>query len=178
MGSQKCRIVGKSQSVLIVINPIIFTRTRSCLVCCCAESACHGGAVREGFIAEGGKASNTKGSVRGGGSAGEVQSAAKAKYNYHVEQRKHGKWGLAETSALSTERTCTVIELCADGSYQFERWRLVAAGGGGATSGVGEEGEVPSCCTHGWPAQDATSLCCCRFTLMMFCVPSLAFHGR
>jgi hypothetical protein len=29
MGSQKCRIVGKSQSVLIMINPIIFTRTRS-----------------------------------------------------------------------------------------------------------------------------------------------------
>jgi hypothetical protein len=29
-GSQKCRIVGKSQSVLIMINPIIFTRTRIC----------------------------------------------------------------------------------------------------------------------------------------------------
>jgi hypothetical protein len=29
MGSQKCRIVGKSQSVLIMIDPIIFTRTRS-----------------------------------------------------------------------------------------------------------------------------------------------------
>jgi hypothetical protein len=28
MGSQKCRIVGKSQSVLIMINLIIFTRTR------------------------------------------------------------------------------------------------------------------------------------------------------
>jgi hypothetical protein len=28
MGSQKCRIVGKSQSVLIMINPIISTRTR------------------------------------------------------------------------------------------------------------------------------------------------------
>jgi hypothetical protein len=28
MGSQRCRIVGKSQSVLIMINPIIFTRTR------------------------------------------------------------------------------------------------------------------------------------------------------
>jgi hypothetical protein len=28
MGSQKCRIVGKSQSVLIMTNPIIFTRTR------------------------------------------------------------------------------------------------------------------------------------------------------
>eukprot|EP01047_Picozoa_sp_COSAG01_P004527 COSAG01_NODE_150_length_23941_cov_44.277200_15_plen_213_part_00 len=28
MGSQTCRIVGKSQSGLIVINPIIFTRTR------------------------------------------------------------------------------------------------------------------------------------------------------
>jgi hypothetical protein len=28
MGSQKCRIVGKSQPVLIVIDPIIFTRTR------------------------------------------------------------------------------------------------------------------------------------------------------
>jgi hypothetical protein len=28
LGSQKCRIVGKSQSVLIVINPIIFTHTR------------------------------------------------------------------------------------------------------------------------------------------------------
>jgi hypothetical protein len=29
MGSQKCRILGKSQSVLIMINPIIFTRTRT-----------------------------------------------------------------------------------------------------------------------------------------------------
>eukprot|EP01047_Picozoa_sp_COSAG01_P020020 COSAG01_NODE_1131_length_11572_cov_84.273337_8_plen_166_part_00 len=28
MGSQKCRIVGKSQPVLIMISPIIFTRTR------------------------------------------------------------------------------------------------------------------------------------------------------
>jgi hypothetical protein len=28
MGSQKCRIAGKSQSVLMMINPIIFTRTR------------------------------------------------------------------------------------------------------------------------------------------------------
>jgi hypothetical protein len=27
MGSQKCRIVGKSQSVLMMINPMIFTRT-------------------------------------------------------------------------------------------------------------------------------------------------------
>jgi hypothetical protein len=26
MGSQKCRIVGKAQSVLMMINPIIFTR--------------------------------------------------------------------------------------------------------------------------------------------------------
>jgi|EP01047_Picozoa_sp_COSAG01_P017724 hypothetical protein len=29
MVSQKCRIVGKSQSVLMMINPIIFTRTRT-----------------------------------------------------------------------------------------------------------------------------------------------------
>ena len=29
MGSPECRIVGKSQSVLMMINPIIFTRTRS-----------------------------------------------------------------------------------------------------------------------------------------------------
>jgi hypothetical protein len=29
MGSQKCRIVGKSQSALILINPVIFTRTRT-----------------------------------------------------------------------------------------------------------------------------------------------------
>jgi hypothetical protein len=28
MGSQKCRIVGKSQSVLMMINPMISTRTR------------------------------------------------------------------------------------------------------------------------------------------------------
>jgi hypothetical protein len=28
MGSQKCRIVGKSQSVLMMINRMIFTRTR------------------------------------------------------------------------------------------------------------------------------------------------------
>jgi hypothetical protein len=31
MGSQKCGLVGKSQSVLIMINPIIFTRTRTWL---------------------------------------------------------------------------------------------------------------------------------------------------
>jgi hypothetical protein len=30
MGSQTCRIAGESQSVLIMINPIIFTRTRRC----------------------------------------------------------------------------------------------------------------------------------------------------
>jgi hypothetical protein len=30
MGSPKCGSVGKSQSVLMMINPIIFTRTRSC----------------------------------------------------------------------------------------------------------------------------------------------------
>jgi hypothetical protein len=30
MESQKCRIVGESQSVLIMINPIISTRTRIC----------------------------------------------------------------------------------------------------------------------------------------------------
>jgi hypothetical protein len=30
MGSQKCGVVGKSQSVLIMTNPIIFTRTRMC----------------------------------------------------------------------------------------------------------------------------------------------------
>jgi hypothetical protein len=29
MGSQKCGIVGKSQSVLVMINPMIFTRTRT-----------------------------------------------------------------------------------------------------------------------------------------------------
>jgi hypothetical protein len=29
MGSQKCRIVGKSQSAVMMINPIIFTHTRS-----------------------------------------------------------------------------------------------------------------------------------------------------
>jgi hypothetical protein len=28
MGSQKCGIVGKSQAVLMMINPMIFTRTR------------------------------------------------------------------------------------------------------------------------------------------------------
>jgi hypothetical protein len=40
MGSQKCRIVGKSQSVLIVINPIIFTRTRTEAPCSDAGSGC------------------------------------------------------------------------------------------------------------------------------------------
>jgi hypothetical protein len=30
MGSQKCGIVGKSQPVLIVIDPIISPRTRMC----------------------------------------------------------------------------------------------------------------------------------------------------
>jgi hypothetical protein len=34
MGSQKCAIVGKSQPVLIIDNPIIFTRTRK-------NGACH-----------------------------------------------------------------------------------------------------------------------------------------
>jgi hypothetical protein len=29
MGSQKCGIVGKSQPVLVMTNPIIFTRARS-----------------------------------------------------------------------------------------------------------------------------------------------------
>eukprot|EP01047_Picozoa_sp_COSAG01_P002225 COSAG01_NODE_58_length_30193_cov_12.302020_8_plen_102_part_00 len=29
MGSQKCGIVGKSQPVLMMVNPIIFTRTRN-----------------------------------------------------------------------------------------------------------------------------------------------------
>jgi hypothetical protein len=29
LGSQKCGIVGKSQAVVIMINPIIFTRTRT-----------------------------------------------------------------------------------------------------------------------------------------------------
>jgi hypothetical protein len=29
MGLQKCRSVGKSQSALVMINPIIFTRTRA-----------------------------------------------------------------------------------------------------------------------------------------------------
>jgi hypothetical protein len=32
MGSPKCRIVGKSQSVLVMINSIIFTRTRTAFV--------------------------------------------------------------------------------------------------------------------------------------------------
>jgi hypothetical protein len=31
MGSQKCRIVGKSQPVIMMINPMIFTRTRTAL---------------------------------------------------------------------------------------------------------------------------------------------------
>jgi hypothetical protein len=34
MGSQTCRIVGKSQPVFIMINPIIFTRTRTLNGCC------------------------------------------------------------------------------------------------------------------------------------------------
>eukprot|EP01047_Picozoa_sp_COSAG01_P055261 COSAG01_NODE_6132_length_3775_cov_3.629183_2_plen_214_part_00 len=38
MGSQKCRIVGKSQSVLIMINPIISPRTRICPRCTHASS--------------------------------------------------------------------------------------------------------------------------------------------
>jgi hypothetical protein len=29
MGTQKCRIVGKSQSVLIMVDPMISTRTRT-----------------------------------------------------------------------------------------------------------------------------------------------------
>jgi hypothetical protein len=35
MGSQKCRIVGESQSLLIMINSIIFTRTRTQMACVC-----------------------------------------------------------------------------------------------------------------------------------------------
>jgi|EP01047_Picozoa_sp_COSAG01_P003997 hypothetical protein len=35
MGAPKCRIVGKSQSVLMMINPIIFTRTRISLAVVC-----------------------------------------------------------------------------------------------------------------------------------------------
>jgi hypothetical protein len=39
MGSQKCRIVGKSQSVFIMIYPIIFTRTRTVQLACCPGTA-------------------------------------------------------------------------------------------------------------------------------------------
>jgi hypothetical protein len=38
MGSQKCRIVGKSQPVLIMINPIISPATRICPRCTHASS--------------------------------------------------------------------------------------------------------------------------------------------
>ena len=44
MGSQNCRIVGKSQSVLVIINPIIFTRTRMCA--CMLDWLCAGGGAR------------------------------------------------------------------------------------------------------------------------------------
>jgi hypothetical protein len=37
MGSQKCRIVGKSQPVLIAIDPIIFARTR---IVSCTHGPC------------------------------------------------------------------------------------------------------------------------------------------
>jgi hypothetical protein len=41
MGSHKCGIVGKSQSILIVLNPIIFTRTRSSVsVCQTTRNSC------------------------------------------------------------------------------------------------------------------------------------------
>jgi hypothetical protein len=36
MGSQKCRTVGKSQSVFDTINPVIFTRTRIIDRCSCS----------------------------------------------------------------------------------------------------------------------------------------------
>eukprot|EP01047_Picozoa_sp_COSAG01_P033587 COSAG01_NODE_2478_length_7613_cov_477.283737_4_plen_335_part_00 len=39
MGSQNCRIVRKSQSVLMMINPIIFTRTRTVQLACCPGTA-------------------------------------------------------------------------------------------------------------------------------------------
>jgi hypothetical protein len=43
-GSQQCRIVGKSQSVLMMINPIIiFTRTRICVHPARAHSCCRPG---------------------------------------------------------------------------------------------------------------------------------------
>jgi hypothetical protein len=40
MGSQNCRIVGKSQSVLMMFNHMIFTRTRMCA--CCADDDIRG----------------------------------------------------------------------------------------------------------------------------------------
>jgi hypothetical protein len=40
MGSQKCRSGGTSQSVLMMINPIIFTRTRSQLWQCDNGGVC------------------------------------------------------------------------------------------------------------------------------------------
>jgi hypothetical protein len=38
MGSQKCGIVGKSQPVLIMIDPIISTRTRNSIICTCVRA--------------------------------------------------------------------------------------------------------------------------------------------
>jgi|EP01049_Picozoa_sp_SAG25_P009352 hypothetical protein len=44
---QKCRFVGKSQSVLIMINPMIFTRTRrSCACAMWVQSWSQGGMHR------------------------------------------------------------------------------------------------------------------------------------
>jgi hypothetical protein len=40
LGSQKCRVVGKSQTVLIMTNPIIFTRTRSSTAATAASQRC------------------------------------------------------------------------------------------------------------------------------------------
>jgi hypothetical protein len=51
MGSQKCRIVGKSQPVLIMIDPMISTRTRNLLVGFCVltvtstDRGCDGGGL-------------------------------------------------------------------------------------------------------------------------------------
>jgi hypothetical protein len=40
MGSQTCRLVGKSQPVLIMINPMIFTRSRPCVCLSVCLSVC------------------------------------------------------------------------------------------------------------------------------------------
>eukprot|EP01047_Picozoa_sp_COSAG01_P054562 COSAG01_NODE_5977_length_3921_cov_3.697541_5_plen_130_part_00 len=70
MGSHKCRIVGKSQSVLMMISPMIFTRTRMMMTVCAGQL--HTTAVRPSpHPARGQQQAPTRTGGGGGGSGGD-----------------------------------------------------------------------------------------------------------